>query len=141
MVHFLKLANRVKGSRNTDNTPIQGRDGVIFDARGKATAVAECLEDQFRANEIDVSFRSHYNKVRRGVQQFRNTSFNTSNQPVSGNEVRKVIKSLKHNKAPGNDGVTNGMVKQLPCHFVNHLVVIFNSALRLQHFPDTWKKS
>ena len=138
---FWKLANRVKGSRNNDNTPIQGRDGVIFDARGKATVVAECLEDQFRANEIEVSFRSHYNMVRRGVQQFRNTSFNTSIQPVSGNEVRKVIKSLKHNKAPGHDGVTNSMVKQLPCHFVNHLVVIFNSALRLQHFPDTWKKA
>ena len=67
---FWKLANRVKASRNTDNTPIQGGDGVIFDARGKA----ERLENQISANEIDVSFRSHYNKVRRGVQQFRNTS-------------------------------------------------------------------
>ena len=44
---FWKLANRNKGSRKTDNSPIQGRDGVIFDARGKATAVAECLENQF----------------------------------------------------------------------------------------------
>jgi len=35
--------------------------------------------------------------------------------------------------------VTNSMLKQLPSHCVNHLVVIFNSALRLQHFPDVWK--
>ena len=53
---FWKLANRIKGSCNTDNSPVQGRDRIIFDARGKATAVAECLEDQFSPNETDVSF-------------------------------------------------------------------------------------
>ena len=31
------------------------------------------------------------------------------------------------------------MLKELPCQFVKHLAVIFNSALRLQHFPDIWK--
>ena len=45
-VSFWKLANRIKGSRNTDNLPIQRRDGVTLDARGKAKALAECLEDQ-----------------------------------------------------------------------------------------------
>ena len=53
---FWKLVNIIKSSRNTDNSPIQRRDGVIFDARGKATVVAECLEDQFSPNETDVSF-------------------------------------------------------------------------------------
>ena len=103
--------------------------------------MAECLEDQFRPNDTDVSFRSHYKQVRRGVQLFRHTSFNSNIQSVSGNEVRNVIKNLEHSVAPGHDGVTNSMVKQLLCHFVNHLVVIFNSALRLQHFPDIWKKA
>jgi Reverse transcriptase (RNA-dependent DNA polymerase). len=55
--------------------------------------------------------------------------------------VRNVIKNLKPNKAPGHDGVTNSMLKQLSYHFVNHLVVIYNSALKLQHFPETWKKA
>ena len=41
--------------------------GVRFDARGKATAVVKCLEDEFSPNETDVSFRSHYKQVRRGV--------------------------------------------------------------------------
>jgi hypothetical protein len=33
------------------------------------------------------------------------------------------------------------MLKQLPSHFVNHLVFIFNSAMRLQHIPDILKYS
>jgi hypothetical protein len=37
--------------------PIQGRGGVKYDAIGKATAVADCLEDQFRPNETDGHFR------------------------------------------------------------------------------------
>ena len=75
------------------------------------------------------------------MQRFRNTSFDSSVEPVSGNEVRKVIKNLKPNKARDHDGVTNCMLKQLPCYFVNHLVAIYNSALKLQHFPDIWNKA
>ena len=46
-----KLANRIKGTRRYANTPIHGRGGVKYDAIGKATAVADCLEDQFRPND------------------------------------------------------------------------------------------
>ena len=126
-----KLANRIKGSRTISNTPIQGRGGVIFDVIGKATAVAECLEDQFTVNTADDRYRQHYKQVRRGVQLFRNTSFNSSIEPVSGNEVKKIIKTLEHSKTPGYNAVTNSMIKQLPCHCVSHLVTIYNSALRL----------
>ena len=64
-----KLANRNKGSRNNDETLIQGSDGVTFDARDKVTAVAECFED---------ALLSHYKQVRRGVLLFRISSFDTS---------------------------------------------------------------
>ena len=71
------------------------------------------------------------------MQLFRNTSFNTSIETVSGNEVKKIIKILKHSKVPGYDAVTNSMIKQLPCNRVSHLVAIYNSALRLHHFPES----
>ena len=55
--------------------------------------------------------------------------------------MKKVIKSHKHSKAPGYDTMTFIMIKKLPCHCVSHLVTVYNSALRLQHFPDSWKKA
>jgi hypothetical protein len=75
------------------------------------------------------------------VQRFRNATFDSSVEPVSGNEVKKVIKNLKPNKDPGYDGVTNCMIKQLSCHFVNHLVAINNCALELHYFLTCWKKA
>ena len=51
---FWKLVNIIKGSRNTDNSAIKARDGLIFDARDKATTVTECLENQFSPNETDI---------------------------------------------------------------------------------------
>ena len=44
--------------------------GVKYDAIGKISAVADCLEDQFRPNETDDQFRDHYKLIRRGVQRF-----------------------------------------------------------------------
>ena len=68
--------------------------------------------------------------VKREVQPFCNTRFDACVKPVSGNEVRNVIKNLKHNKSAGHDGVTNIMIKQLLCLFVSHLVAIYNSELK-----------
>ena len=55
------------------------------------------------------------------MQLFRNISFDSSIKPVSGNEVRKIVKHLKPNKAPGHNRVTNITIKQLPYHFVKNL--------------------
>ena len=56
---FWKLTIIIKASRSTDNSPIQGRNEVIFDARGNTSVLAECTEDQFSPKETDISFRSH----------------------------------------------------------------------------------
>ena len=108
------VAGRLKGSRNITNVPIHGRDGLHYQPEGKTTAIAECLEDQFQANDTEDDFRDHYKLVRREVHRFRNTEFEASVPLVTSNEVRKIIKNLRPKKAPGHDGVTNSMIKQLP---------------------------
>ena len=87
-----------------------------IDAKGKVTAVAGCIQNQFNPNEIDVSFRSHYKQVRRKVQLFRNTGFDASIETVGDNKVRNVIENLKHSVAPGHGGMTNNIMKELLCH-------------------------
>ena len=135
------VAGRLKGSRNITNVPIHGRDGLHYQPEGKTTAIAECLEDQFQANDTEDGFRDHYKLVRREVHRFRNTEFEASVPLVTSNEVRKIIKNLRPKKAPGHDGVTNSMIKQLPCHCIHHLTTIYNSALNLQYFPESWKRA
>ena len=61
-------------------------------------------------------------------------------EPVPGNELRKILTNVKHNKPPGCNGVTNSMIIHLPCHFIHQLIGMRNCALKLQHLPSIWKK-
>ena len=36
--------------------------------------------------------------------------------------------------APGYDGLNNNMIQKLSCNIVQNVIVIYNSALKLQHF-------
>ena len=94
--------------------------------------MANCLEDQFQPNETDENFRNHYKLVRRGVNEFRQTRIESSFESASANKVRKIINRPKAKKSPGYDGVTNSIIKQLPCHCIHHLTAIFNEAMELE---------
>ena len=72
---------------------------------GKAIAMVEwCLQDQFRRNDVDAGFW-HYYKSSEGFIYLEVVVV----IPVSGNEVRNIIRNLKRTKAPGQDGVISNM--------------------------------
>ena len=57
------------------------------------------------------------------------------------NYVEKLIKSTKPNKAPGEDRISNLLLKRLPKISHKILSTIFNSCLDLSYFPSKWKKA
>jgi hypothetical protein len=57
----------------------------------------------------------------------------------SPKEVQQRIKTVNHRKAPGYDAITGKILQQLPNKAIVLLTTIFNSMLRLSHFPTTWK--
>ena len=54
-------------------------------------------------------------------------------------EVQNAIRGLKVGKAPGPNGIPNRTLKHLPMRAVLLLVHLFNSILRIHHFPPVWK--
>ena len=66
-----KWANRIKSSRNIDNSPTQ-QVMVIFGDRNKIIAVAECLKDYFSL-ETDDTLRSYCKPVRQEAQLYCET--------------------------------------------------------------------
>ena len=105
----------MKSSRKSTNTLIYGSNGVKYDATSKATAMVDFLEYQVEPNDYEDVFLDHYTirQVRQGVEAFCNTEFKTCIKEVTGNELRTIIKRLKHKKSTGHDGVTNSMINQL----------------------------
>ena len=55
-------------------------------------------------------------------------------------DILKIIKDLNPNKAHGHDGVSIKMIQMCDESITIPLELVFESAIRSGHFPDTWKK-
>jgi hypothetical protein len=62
-----------------------------------------------------------------------------SSSYTSPREIKNIIKKLKNGKAPGGDGVSNILFKNIPCRATIFLTYIYNSCLKLCYFPKEWK--
>lgn len=58
---------------------------------------------------------------------------------VRPHEIQKLLRKLKPNKAPGFDGLGNGLLKNLPQKLIVYLTKVFNGCLRIAYFPSTLK--
>jgi ribonuclease HI len=54
---------------------------------------------------------------------------------ITGPEIEKVIRGASPNKAPGGDGVTNGILQQVLDIILPRLQILFNACLRLGYCP------
>jgi len=60
---------------------------------------------------------------------------------VTPYEIKTIIKRLPNKKSPGHDNIMNFMYKKLPNKAIMFMTSLFNSLLRLGHFPENWKKA
>ncbi|KAL4098480.1 hypothetical protein QTP88_023085 [Uroleucon formosanum] len=73
----------------------------------------------------------------------RSSNFSVQNSInfVTPGEIKTIIKRLPNKKSPGHDNITNFMYKKLPNKAITFMTSLFNSLLRLGHFPENWKKA
>jgi len=62
-------------------------------------------------------------------------------KPVTLEEVVTQIGKLKNKKAPGEDLLDNKTLKILSTKALLFIVLLFNSVLRLSHYPSSWKSA
>lgn len=55
-------------------------------------------------------------------------------------EIWEILKHMANNKAPGNDGITVGVIKKAFMHIGQKLEMLFNSLIKIKYFPDIWKQ-
>lgn len=58
---------------------------------------------------------------------------------ITPNEVKLEISMLNKKKSPGYDLIDGHVISKLPHKCVVFLTLIFNSIIRLNHFPSQWK--
>ncbi|GLV40957.1 hypothetical protein CBL_08531 [Carabus blaptoides fortunei] len=58
---------------------------------------------------------------------------------IAEQDVASAIASLRNHSAPGEDGISNTLLKQLPNSAITYLTTILNSCLQQGHYPSSWK--
>lgn len=113
-------------------------NGVAQTDEEKVEALADSLEQQFKENPT-LNYNTEL-EVNNTVSNFRNnTVINPPSYTILPSEVTELIKKIKIKKAPGIDGISNKMVKNLPTKTIIEITHIINAVHAIQHFPQSWK--
>lgn len=60
---------------------------------------------------------------------------------TSPNKIKQEVKRLRSGKAPGEDDIQSILLNNLPRKVIAQMYYIYNSCLRLQYFPKSWKNA
>jgi len=133
--HIASHNNSNPNSNSNNNNQIWCKTPVE-----KAEAFALHLEQRFKPiilntnderNDIETQLNNHI------TIQPSNSS--PTFRPITLPEIKNQIKKLENNKSPGLDNIDNRIIKCLPNSALLYLILIFNNAIRLGHFPQQWK--
>ncbi len=109
---------------------------TLITGQEKANAIATVLSKAHN-NTMPSPLEDIVNDGCLGLQS-SDFNLNASNL-VSPRELKKIIKNLKNSKAPGFDGISNVLLKNLSRKALVFLTYIYNSCLKLCYFPKIWK--
>ncbi|GBM61019.1 hypothetical protein AVEN_264356-1 [Araneus ventricosus] len=121
--------------------PLRGETGYPALAPiEKAEVLADTLRKQFEPN-TDPMFDNPIvsGKVKEAVESFANTPHINNLSPVTASEVIDFIKTLKPNKSPRLDQISNSMLKNLPLKCILYLTFLMNVLMQNCYFTKCWK--
>lgn len=116
------------------NVPIKDASGQWCKSdKEKATAFANHLKETFKPFELN----QNDDEIKAFLEVACQMDFPIKHFAPS--EVRQEIEMLNTKKSPGYDKIDALVLKNLPKKGILFLTMLFNSILRLQHFPIQWK--
>ncbi|GFT56604.1 probable RNA-directed DNA polymerase from transposon BS [Trichonephila clavipes] len=114
--------------------------GIASTDEQKANLIANTFIDNYTENKRPGNFTTNIDSdVSSTIRNFFATPSSTPTPPTNPVEISDYVKTLKNNKAPGFDNVTNKMIKNFPIKVLLILTYIINKILLLHHFPKSWK--
>lgn len=131
---LFRIARALK--RRTEHTvpPLQTPTGTVDTEEAKADALAQSFPAPAPAQQPPAQ---HSEEVRDFLQQ--NPVAPLSVKLVTPREIRQAIQQTKVHKAPGEDGISNLVLRNLPIKAIILLTLIFNACLLIGYFPERWK--
>ena len=137
---FWKVINRTRSPRKNMNIPTLIAGNKIYKSEEEKASLfraslGETFTDGGHSSDFDSIF---YNSVETFVSglDFSNISY----EKFTLTELNKVIKKLKDDSSPGEDGIHNRFIKNLSPNGINILLRLINMSLEVG-LPHAWKSA
>ncbi|GBP82977.1 RNA-directed DNA polymerase from mobile element jockey [Eumeta japonica] len=114
-------------------------NSIAFDDREKAECLADSIEHQ--CSENPPYDAEHVRRVEEEVRHRVSLPPKDGLDPITLDEVSKLIKGLKIRKSPGRDTISSKAIKCFSAPLVALLVAIFNACIQNCYFPTAWKEA
>jgi hypothetical protein len=109
----------------------------IYNVAEKCEKLAENFK---KSHQIDPSDTCHSPAIKTSIEFIESVDVDFPKaEEVTMDELKFEISRLKTRKAPGDDGMSSIVIKNLPSTALQYLVEIFNACLRIGFFPSAWK--
>ncbi|KAJ4425423.1 hypothetical protein ANN_28038 [Periplaneta americana] len=130
------ITKRLIHNRNSDNHPILGPNGPVYLPTEKAEIIATTY---FQTYQDVQNYTQQHAHTRQTTRQFFQTYPNGLIVHTTPSKISRSIQKAPQRRAPGSDKITYQCLRDLPRNALTHLTKIYNSALKLQTFPQLWK--
>lgn len=133
-----RLAGYLK-RKHSEIPPLKdSNDKIAYSDDEKCQIIANEFH-KVHENAFKLSSR-HRRKVNSTVTELNSKRFTLDKEFYFDTATLKLnIKKLKVKKAPGFDGISNVLIKNLPERALSFMIDLFNGCLKNSYFPDAWK--
>lgn len=119
--------------------PLKAGGSTYISAMEKAELFADVFE-KFHANPLCNSYSTFQSSVERTVTRIQQSTPEVSHEEYpTPEELLFYVKKLKTSKSPGNDGIRNILIKNLPSRGLKYLNSIICACMKLYYFPKVWR--
>ena len=132
--HFNKQRSQIPALKLGDN--------FLYTEKDKAETLAIKFEEIHKQN-LNMGNRCHVKRVNTLVSEFFSLQYDRFRDAelTTPREIKQILKELKPNKSPGNDGINNRLLKNISLKAVIHLTKLINYMFMFGYFPKTWKQA
>lgn len=134
-----KLSKFLK-NRKKFMPPLKHENQTYTTPTEKCEVLASSFAENFK-NPLESYNQRHTRRVDQEVEAFLQSTHDDPIDFATKDELNFHIARLKLNRAPGEDQISNRLIKNLPPSDVTYLLIILNSCLRLSYFPQVWKNA
>ena len=131
-----RLVSQINDEHRNDHNITLEKEGNILTGRQAANVFADSYEE-----ESNIKVKPQQKREARKEQRERRDTTARTTKPITLTELQKSLKRLKCRKAPGPDGVTNEMLKNLGNRAMLKVLEVFNLSWETGTLPQIWREA